>query len=140
LDDDGVVERFRFFDGYVSIRSHDIAEVLDITNVGFESKALQAMRQGPPVTQVKACRSDSGLVKQILSESRLLTVHYEYEDPVACLIGLPRPLPRGLSLTCLDEEARLDSEPTLLEWSEVSRLDWNGRYELALSSAWGASA
>ncbi len=84
LDDDAG------FDGFAVIRSRDVCRVEPLNNGRFlrDSWALQGHWPVPYVGDVVLERTR----EMLPGLSRLfpvLTVHYEYDDPHACLIGVP---------------------------------------------------
>ncbi len=133
LDDDAG------FDGFAVIRSRDVCRVEPLNNGRFlrDSWALQGHWPVPYVGDVVLERTR----EMLPGLSRLfpvLTMHYEYDDPHACLIGVPLRCRRhSFTLQTIDPDAQWNEWVTTFRYPEVSRVDVATAYSRRLLDVGG---
>jgi hypothetical protein len=127
------------FDGWQLFRLKDVQSMSMDPDPGcFEVRALKARTLWPPSAPELSLDDAVAVLETVSSASMMVSVYDEYDKTDACWIG---------AVTSVDEsKLRLLEVDTLGEWkrkprtidpADVTRLEFGGRYEEALSLAAG---
>ncbi|MEV6874665.1 hypothetical protein [Amycolatopsis sp. NPDC051128] len=123
-------------DGFVAVPIADIARVK--TRRGsreFVERALRLRDEWPPAPPA-ATISLGDLVPLVRSAARqypTITIHIEGRDPDVCFIGIPVKFGRrSLRLLEVDPNAEWWDRSRKWAWSDITRVDFGGRYERTL--------
>ena len=124
-----------YLNGFVALR---LADVKKVKRGGgpdfFLGKALVTRGQWPPTGADVDLDDLAELVRSAAEVAPLVTLHIEADDPTVCFIGRPvRFTSRSVHLLQITPEAEWDGEPTRWKFSDVTRVDFGGKYEEALS-------
>jgi hypothetical protein len=135
LVDDGA-----YLNGFAAIRLTDVKGVVPWG--GSESFAVRALRgrgEWPPHSPEISLDSAGGLLRDAADVSPLVTLHVEVDDPTVCFIGRPVVIAaRSVRLLEVTPDASWEEMPTTYRFSDVTRIEFGGRYEAALASVAGA--
>ncbi len=127
------------FDGYTALRLRDLAEVelLDAQE-GFVGRALKARGEWPPVRVEVPLDDVADLIQGAASVAPLVTLHLEKDDPTVCHVGRPTRLTRRrVHLLDITPSAQWRDRPRRWALSTITRVDFGGQYEQALSLVGG---
>ena len=134
-----VLDHNIYLNGFAAVR---VADVKKVNRRGgpdsFVGKALTARGEWPPTGANVDLDDLAELVRSAAEVAPLVTLHLEAEDPTVCFIGRPvRLTSRSVHLVQITPEAEWDNEPTKWQFTDVTRVDFGGRYEEALSLVGG---
>lgn len=130
-----VLDHNIYLNGFAALR---VADVKKVNRRGgpnsFVGRALAARGEWPPSGANVDLDDLAQLVRNAAEVAPLVTLHIEAEDPAVCFIGRPvRFTRRSVHLVQITPEAEWDDEPTKWKFTDVTRVDFGGRYEEALS-------
>ena len=123
-------------DGWVTLRIEDILSVTRYpTEDCFEIKALQARAQWPPVAPGETSPADlAAVIATGSAEGRLVSLFREFERPQVCWIGAVRDSSAGvIELLEVNTDGGWARKTRRFDPDDVTRVDFGGRYEQALS-------
>jgi hypothetical protein len=124
-----------FFDGYVAIRRHYVTEIHNLTNTGFESRALRALNRTPQPLTGLAARTTVGLITEMSTRFRLVRVDEEMDYPDSCQIGELVSVDRShMELATVDRMARFDKSSLTIPLKAITMLAWGSKYESAIEA------
>jgi hypothetical protein len=135
-----VVSNHILFDGFQVLRLEDISTVESPgPHAGFLERALRLRGQNHP----QKPRIDLGSLRSVLtSASRafpLITIHREIVDPEVCHVGVvERISDETVKLKEIDPDAKWVEDRATYAMREITRVDFGGLYEDALSLVAGA--
>jgi hypothetical protein len=125
--------------GWVALRLHDIVGIETADGGRFIRRGLEFQGSWPPQAPVDDVRLSGGtraLVESVAASFCLLTAYQERVDPVMMHVGRPSSFsPDLLKWQGMSPETRWETEVTVLRAAEVTRVDFGGRYESALTHA-----
>jgi hypothetical protein len=129
-----------YLNGYAALRLGDVSKVKQRGGPDtFVSRALAARGEWPPVAVDVDLDSVADLVRTASDVAPLITLHVEEDDPDVCFIGRPvRFTSRSVHLLEITPQAEWHDHPTKWAFSDVTRVDFGGRYEEALALIGGA--
>ena len=125
--------------GWVALRVHDI-ERIEVADGGrFIRRGLEFEGSWPPPRPAADVRLSGGtraLVESVAASFCLLTAYQERIDPVTMHVGRPSSFSAdALVWQAMDPAACWDPDVTVLRSAQVTRLDFGGQYESALTHA-----
>ncbi|MFZ1175101.1 MAG: hypothetical protein WAO15_02245 [Mycobacterium sp.] len=129
LADDGTL------DGYVAIRTRDIARVQRHLKGDFPTRLLTARGQWPPrlPEPIPPLDATAALLQTLAAAAPTVTVHVENDDPEVCFIGAPVGWTAGaLWMQEISPSATWDDTLSTWRYRDVTRVDVGARYEAAL--------
>jgi hypothetical protein len=134
-----VLDPNMYLNGFAALR---LADVKRVERRGgpdsFAGKALAARGEWPPHGADVNLDDLAELIRSAAAVAPLVTLHIEAADPDVCFIGRPVGFTRRwVHLLQISPEAEWDVEPARWEFTEVTRVDFGGRYEEALSRVGG---
>jgi hypothetical protein len=127
-----------FLNGYSAIRLRDVKRVTEEEEDSFPARALRIRGEALHVPEDIDITSTRSLISSAATRFRLITVHNEMDDPSVCFIGWPmRVSDKSLRLQEVTPEAEWDGEVSKWPLSDITRVDFGGRYEDALLTVGG---
>ena len=129
------------FNGYALVRRSDVRRVEFDAKAGFVSKALAAEGHWPlPGLDGLDLATTQGVLRSTAQLVPLVSIHYEPQNPNACLIGVPHDFARRkFKLQTVTPTAEWEVEDSTFRYRSVSRIDLLGAYEQRLAAVAGAS-
>jgi hypothetical protein len=131
-----VLDASIYVDGFAAIPIADIARVK--TGSGsheFVERALRLHDEWPPAPPAETISLDDlgQLVQVAARQYPTITIHIERRDPDVCFIGIPVKFGRrSLHLLEVDPNAEWWDRSRKWAWSDITRVDFGGRYERTL--------
>lgn len=128
------------YDGYRVVRLEDVTALeCPVHNAAFIEEVLAAR----PSTDANASDVDLHSIANAIEWAgeafKLITIHREQDDPDVCHVGrLVERLEDRVVLQEITPAAAWEDDPTEYSLSEVTRVDFGGRYEQALFFVAGA--
>src|SRR5262245_44793069 len=130
-----------YLDGHTAVRIRDVAKVSRRGGPDtFVGRALAARGEWPPVAVDVNLDSVADLIRTASDAAPLVTLHVEEYDTTVCFIGRPvRFGKRSVRMQEITPEATWRAQPTRWAFADVTRVEFGGRYEQALTIVGGAS-
>jgi hypothetical protein len=125
-----------FLDGYCAVRVADIGQLTRPKRGSFVRCALELHGEWPPVAPPRdlPLGNTVGLVAAAGALFDLVTLHVEREDPEVCFVGKPVEGVKGrVRILEVDPRAKWQAKPSQWAPGRVTRVEFGGRYELALA-------
>jgi hypothetical protein len=124
-----------YLDGYVAIRPNDITGVTALGPDDFFSRAFAYYRYLPVEPDGLDARSMSSLLRTGGPRFPLTTIYREWVNPNVCGIGRFVSVGGGwLRMHSITPQAKWESEEESARLSEITRIEFGGRYEQALAA------
>jgi hypothetical protein len=129
-----------YLNGYAALRLSDVSKVERRGGPdSFMGRALAARGEWPPVGVDVDLDSVGELIRTAAEVAPLVTLHIEEDDPTVCFIGRPvRFTGRSVHLREITSQAEWEKRPTKWAFADVTRVEFGGRYEEALTLIGGA--
>lgn len=126
------------FDGHVLLRVADVRRVEPVRS-SFVQRALEREGHWPlPTLDGVDLASTRAALRSLGASQPLVGVHYEYDHPDECLIGVPRGFGRRkFRLHNVTPEATWDPVDAVLRYRSISRIVVGGAYERRLAAVAG---
>ena len=120
--------------GLITLRQADITHLyIPAPHAAFIERVL-ALREVHLPRFTLSITDWLSVVRGALRRYPLVTVHTEEDDPDTCSIGVPTALTAAeMKLRVVTPGAKWRSEPVTVPWKAVTRVDFGGGYEEALS-------
>ena len=127
------------FNGFAVLRVRDVVKVETQSGQAFMRGAWTAEGNWPvPCLEDVDLDRTRDVLRSLGRQFPLLTVHYEHDDPDACMIGTPVAFRRKkFDLVTIDTNAEWDDNPFIFSYREVSRIGVGGGYERRLLNIGG---
>ena len=124
--------------GHVLLRVADVRRVEPAPS-SFVQRALELEGHWPlPTLDAVDLSSTRAALRSLAATQPLVGVHYEYDHPDECLIGVPRGFGRRkFSLQDVTPDATWDPVDAVLRYRSVSRVVVGGAYERRLAAVAG---
>ena len=124
------------YNGFQAMRLADLSEVqAPAPHAEFVERALALRNETRPPDPPVDLSSLESLLWSASAIFDLVTIHREVVDPGVCYIGSVETIGReGVTLRTLDADARWDEEREIVPLDDITRVDFGGLYEAALSS------
>jgi hypothetical protein len=121
--------------GFQAFRLQDVASLeIPSPRAAFYETVLRKRGLRRPMTPRLGLSSSEELVRSAGERFPLITIHREKADPGVCHIGqVVRVSPASISLLEVDSDAAWDEAPTAYRLAQVTRVDFGGPYEEALT-------
>ncbi|GAA3339596.1 hypothetical protein GCM10020358_23920 [Amorphoplanes nipponensis] len=134
VTDDGIR-----LNGFVAVRSADVVAVKRRPTDGFVGKALALQGTWPPTAPPDVDLTDiRKLITSVAEHFSLVSLHLEKAIPDVCFIGrLVGVRERSVAIREVSPRATWDREPTKWPLRKITRIDFGGAYENALSTVAG---
>lgn len=130
-----VSDRVRF-DGFEAFRIEDVRQIESDVHASFVKAVLRKRKERPP--RVHGIKVDT-LSSLLLTASRrfsIIAIHQEIRDPEVAHIGKVLKVAGGvMSMLTISPGAVWDDEPRTFRIAEITRVNFGGDYENALSIA-----
>ncbi|WP_307463647.1 hypothetical protein [Microbacterium sp. SORGH_AS_0505] len=123
-----------YFDGYFLLPIRDITAVVEDTENGYVSSAIEALGRPTVDYHLPADASVSSVLQTANAHSRLIALSIEADDDQALFVG--KVVERGsdvFSMLLINRAGVWSDEPAELEYSDVTRIDFGDRYCAALA-------
>jgi hypothetical protein len=123
------------FDGFRVFRIRDLSSVeVPAPHASFVETALRLRAAlAPPSPPIDLADLPS-LLTSASAAFPVITVHREIDDPDVCHIGVVQKIVDGtLTLKTINPDGLWDNEPVLFDLPEITRVDFGGLYEQALT-------
>ena len=127
-----------WFDGFECLRIGDVSELREDTRAKFVEAALKKRGERMPRKPRIKLDSIEDLIESAGRAFPLVTIHQEVVDPDVCRIGrVVEVNKKQVSLLEIDPDAKWDKTPTEYRLNEITRVNFGGDYEDALSLVGG---
>jgi hypothetical protein len=121
-----------FLDAYTALRVGDIKKI-EFLGDSFAARALKSFNDEPTKPDRVRLVSAKAIASSAAKSFPLITLHMEERDPSTCYIGIPaRASVSAIALREIDPEAIWHNEVTTWSVDEITRVEFDGRYERAL--------
>jgi hypothetical protein len=135
----GVVSDQVWLDGFACFRIADVRDLRPDPYATFEEAALKKRGERRPRKPQVELTNIETLLTSANAAFPLVTIHRERIDPDVCWIGRVMSIERGrVALLEIGPDATWDKEATNFRLSEITRVEFGGDYEDALSLVGGA--
>lgn len=135
-----VSDRIRY-DGFSCLRRVDLKSIKDDPHADFVEEALRRRGAQRPTTPALSLESTRTILESASILFPLVTIHREKADPDVCHVGKVVATNRGrVKLLEIDPHARWHESATSLALKGITRIDFAGDYEDALSLVGGPPA
>lgn len=127
------------FDGWQLFRLKDVQAVsMDPDPECFEVRALKTRTLWPPSAPELSLDDAVGVIETVSSSSTMVSVYDEFDNPDVLWVGAVASVDESrLRLLEVDHSGEWGRKPRSFDPADVTRLDFGGRYEEALSLAAG---
>lgn len=123
-----------WFDGFECFRLSDVRGVMADPYARFAEAVLRKRRERMPKNTSVSAASIEELLLSAGRKFPLVTIHREKVDPSVCWIGRILGVERGcVSLLEISPDAKWQDEPSTYQLKEITRVNFGGDYENALS-------
>ena len=134
-----VSDRIRY-DGFTCLRRVDLKSVKDDPYADFAEEALRRRGAQRPPTPALSLESTRTILESASILFPLVTIHREKADPDVCHIGKVVATNRSrVKLLEIDPHAHWHETATSIALKGITRIDFGGDYEDALSLVGGAA-
>ena len=129
------------YNGFVALRLKDITEVESPhVHADFITKALELKKLAAPTPPDLDLSGTGPLVLSVGRAYPVVTISRELTDPDTCQIGMPVQVQSGtVSLMEIDANAVWYDDVEFYRLDEITRLDFGGGYEEALTLVGGSN-
>ena len=123
-----------YLNGFVAVRIADISTVKAPRSASFVRRALEVRGEWPPVGSDVDLDGAAELVRTASEVAPLVNLQFERDDPKACFIGRPvRFTKNTVYLLEVDPQAEWETQPSKWRLTDLTRVEFLGRYEEALA-------
>lgn len=128
-----------FLNGYVAVRMKHVRKVKRLTGETVVATGLRHFGEEPRPPEEIDLSSTRALLLSAGAAYPLVTIHTERRDPDVCYVGRPEGVDgRGLRLREITPAGEWRRKATHWRLSDITRIDFGGRYEVALDLVGGA--
>lgn len=122
-----------FLNGYVAVRMNHVRAVERLGAEEVIATGLRHFGESPQAPERIDLSSTRDLLSSAGTAYPLVTIHSENIDPEVCHVGKPEGFDRrGLQMREVSPAGEWDLDPTHWRLSDITRVDFGGRYETAL--------
>lgn len=125
--------------GWVALRTRDVSGVDPADGARFARRGLEGQRSWPPAAPTSTVSVTGGtraLLGSVAAAFSVVTMYRERRTGASCLVGRPGLFfPGEVEWQELSPDAVWQRHVTLCRSSAITRIDFGGRYELALAHA-----
>lgn len=134
-----VLDDLIILNGFVAVRCDDVARVQRRGGPeSFVGRALASGGQWPPAPTEVELDAPAGLLQTAAAKWPLLTLHFELDDPTVCYVGRPVGFTkRSVEWRDISPEADWSTDVAKRPLSQLTRVEFGGRYEEALAAVGG---
>jgi hypothetical protein len=125
--------------GWVALRTRDVSRVEPADGARFARRGLEGQHSWPPAAPtgtVSVAGGTRALLGSVAAAFSVVTMYRERRSGASCLVGRPGLFSSGeVEWQELSPDAVWQRHVTLCRSSAITRIDFGGRYELALAHA-----